>query len=71
MINTQALANAIHAAYKANGGPVRIHATDPRLTCVEGQTHYFATVGGYDHHNEAMGITRTFYDAPGAARIYS
>ena len=71
MINTQALANAIHAAYKADGGPVRIHATDPRLTCVEGQAHYFATVGGYDYDDETTGEACTFYDAPGAARIYS
>ena len=71
MPNTQALSNAIHEAYKADGGPVLIHVQNPRLTCVEGLNGYYSTVGGYDRHNEATGVTRTVYDAPGKPRIHS
>ena len=71
MKNTHALATAIHAAYKADGGPVLIDVQNPRLTCVQGIKGYYAIVGGYDRHNEATGVTRTVYDAPGKPRIHS
>ena len=62
MPNTQALANAIHEAYKADGGPVLIDVGSDHVTCVQGIISYFATVGGRYSHDEATGVTSMIYD---------
>lgn len=71
MRNSAALAATIHEAYRADGGPVRIHVGDDGLSCVEGQGDFFKMVGGYFDHDETTGVTRVILDAPGAPRIYS